>query len=276
MLGEELARVRVATADPLADELVEVADHLAVGGEVLRGHGLDGLGHPGHELIEDLALELLDELVERFAGARLHEVVVLQAADPLPEVRWQRVELVEPAGSGVAEHLAQVVRDIVAVRPRRLVQPALDPGPLLVDDLLELPADVSEHVVELVALEHGLALSLEPFHQVAKAGHVAAGRVARAPASVHQAAERFGEVALGHHVVGERVDDLVGVEVGDLLRAVPGGIARSSGEGVGGRPVRPWRHRRAEVARIGRVAVAGHRTAPVTGGRRSRPGPGPC
>ena len=109
MLGEELARVRVAAADPLADELVEVAHHLAVRGEVLGRHRLDRLGHPGHELVEDLALELLDQLVEPLAGGRLHEVVVLQAADPLADVRRQRVELVEPLGRRIAQHLTQVV-----------------------------------------------------------------------------------------------------------------------------------------------------------------------
>ena len=36
----------------------------------------------------------------------------------------------------------------------------------------------------------------------------------RAPAALHQPAERLGQVALGHHVVGERIEDLVGLEVG--------------------------------------------------------------
>ena len=45
VLGEELGSVRVAAPDPLADELVEVADHLAVGREVLRRHRPDRLGH---------------------------------------------------------------------------------------------------------------------------------------------------------------------------------------------------------------------------------------
>ncbi len=98
MLGQELRRVRVAAADPLADQLVEVADHLAVGGEVLRAHRPDRLGHPGDELVEDLALEPLDQLVEALARVRLEEVVVLQAADPLPDVGRQAVELVEPLG----------------------------------------------------------------------------------------------------------------------------------------------------------------------------------
>ena len=39
---------------------------------------------PGHELVEDLALEPLDELVEPLARVRLEEVVLLQAADPSP------------------------------------------------------------------------------------------------------------------------------------------------------------------------------------------------
>ena len=192
---------------------------------------------PGHELVEDLALELRDELVEPLARGRLHEVVVLEAADLLAEVGRQRVELVEPAGGRVAQHLAQVLGDGLAGRVRRigrLVEAALDARPFVADDLVELAPDVAEDVVEPVALEHLLAPPLEPLHQVAQAGHVAAGRIARPPAAVHQAAERLGEVALGHHVVGERVDDVVGVEVGDLLRPVPGRVAGRAGERVGG------------------------------------------
>ena len=75
---------------------------------------------------------------------------------------------------------------------RGVVEPALDAGPLLGDDLVELAPDVAEDVVEPVALEHLLASPLEPLHQVAQAGHVAAGRVARAPATLHQPSEGLG------------------------------------------------------------------------------------
>ena len=51
--------------------------------------------------------------------------------------------------------------------------------------------------------------------QVAQSGHVAAGRVAGTPATLHQPAQRLGDIALGHHVVGEGVQDVVGVKVGD-------------------------------------------------------------
>ena len=133
----------------------------------------------------------------------------------------------------VAEHVAQVRVGLAGLRG--VVETALHPGPLLGHDLVELSPDVAQDVVEAVSLERLLALPLETLHEVAQAGHVAAGRVARPPAAVHQAAERLGQVALGHDVVGEGIEDLVGVEVGDMLAAVPGGIARRAGQRVGGR-----------------------------------------
>ena len=110
-------------------------------------HRPDGVGHPGHELVEDLALEPLDELVEALAGVRLEEVVVLQAADPLADVGRQPVELVEPAGGRVAEHLAKVR---ASGRRRRLdawSSRRSTPARSSADDLLELAPDVAEHVV---------------------------------------------------------------------------------------------------------------------------------
>ena len=122
VLGEEVAHVRVAAADPLADELVEVADHLAVRGEVLRGHGPDGVAHPADELVEDLLAEPLDELVEAGARVGLEEVVLAQVADPLADVARQRVELIEPLRGDVAEQLLEVGvggLGVVQRRPRR-------------------------------------------------------------------------------------------------------------------------------------------------------------
>ncbi len=241
VLGEEPGGVGFTAADPLADELVEVAHHLPVGGQVLRGHRPDRVGHPRHELVENLALQPLDELVEPFARIRLEEVVVLEAADPLPDVGRQAIELVEPPRGDVPEHRAQVVRRRV-VGLRGVVEPPLDARSLLGHDLVELAPDVAQDVVELVALEHRLALSLEPVHQVAQPRHVAAGRVAGPPAPIHQSPERLGEVALGHDVVRERVEDLVGLEVGHVLAAVPGRVAGSARERIGGRL--PPSHRR--------------------------------
>ena len=153
-------------------------------------------------------------------------------------------------------------------RPRP-VQSLLDAGPLLRDDLLELAPDVAEDVAELEPLAQLLATADEPIHQVLEPGQVGPRRVAAAPAALHQAAQRLGEVALGHDVVGQRLEDLVGVEVGDLLAAVPARVAGTTGERGQGivvaRPprqaptrsshiARPEAGLRSEVTRIRRVA----------------------
>ena len=94
----------LAAADPLVEERVEVADHLAVRLEVLRRHARIASHRPCDEVVEDLLAEPLDQRVEPFAGSRLQEVVLLEAADPLADVGGQRVELVEPrpAASGAS------------------------------------------------------------------------------------------------------------------------------------------------------------------------------
>ncbi len=146
---------------------------------------------------------------------------------------------------------------VVAGGRRGLVEAALDARALLGHDLVELAPDVAEDVIEAVALEHRLALALEPIDQVAQAGHVAAGRVAGPPAAIHQPTEGLGHVALGHHVVGERVEDLVGLEVGHLLAAVPGRVACRPGERIGRRLTALRRDARPQVPRI--RGVRGHR-----------------
>ena len=97
---EEFAHVGLSTADLLADQPIEVAHHVAVGGEVLGRHRPDRLAHARHELIEDLLAESLDERIETLAGIGLEEVVLAQVADPLAEVGRERVEAVEPARRG--------------------------------------------------------------------------------------------------------------------------------------------------------------------------------
>ena len=115
----------------------------------------------------------------------------------------------------------------------RPFQAAFDAGPLLGDDLLELAPDVAEDVAELEPLAQLLAAAGEPVHEVLEPGQVGPGRVAAPPAALHQPAEGLGEIALGHDVVRELVEDLVRVEVGDLLAAVPARVARTAREGPG-------------------------------------------
>ncbi len=289
VLGEELVDpilARLAAVEPVLEQAVEVADHLAVGVELLGRRALDRLGQAVDEAVERLLAELLGQRVEPVARGRLHEVVLLEPADPAADIARQVVELVDPAGGGVAEHRSQG-----GVRGRRLagrravgrggglVEPALDPGPLLGDDLVELLADVGEDVAQLIALLELLAPTAESLAELVQAGQVGPGRVGRPPAALHQAAKRLGEVAFGHDVVRERVDDLVGVEGRNRLGAVPASVAGGTGEervARGGA-----RGGGLEVAWIRGVA-RGHRPAQVWAGvwadsrRCRRFGAGPC
>ncbi len=225
MLGQEVAHVRrLVPADALADELVEVLDHVPVGGEVLGRHRADGIAHALHVLLEHLAAQALDEVAEPVARVGVEEVVLAQVADPLADVIGQRIELVEPARGDVAQHVGDLL--VGGVAGRRALELALHAGALLVDDVLELPPDVAEHVVELVALAQLLASAGQPIHQVLQPGKVRPGRVVGAPAALEQSTQRLGHVALGHDIVGERLEDLVRVEVRDHLLTVPAQEAR--------------------------------------------------
>ena len=172
--------------------------------------------------------------------------------------------------AGVAEHRAErrVGRSSRPGGGGGLVQAALDAGPLLGDDLVELLADVGQHVAELVALLELLAPAAEPLAQVLEAGQVAAGRVARPPAALHQPAERLAEVALGHDVVGQRVEDLVGVEGRDRLGAVPARVAGGPGEQRVAAARSPRPARAAEVARVRAEAASSAARGRVAGHRR--------
>ncbi len=141
----------------------------------------------------------------------------------------------------------------------RALEPAFDAGPLLRDDLLQLPPDVAEDVADLEPLPQLLAATGEPIHEVLEPRQVGAGRVAAAPATLHQPAQRLGDVAVGHDVVRELIEDLVRAEVRDLLAPVPARVAGASGERrqrvvLGRAPVPRRRHAAVEITRIRRVA----------------------
>ena len=60
--------VRVAAGEPLLEQPVEVADHLAVGGEILRRDVAERLRQAVHVLVEELAAKPLQQLVEAVAA----------------------------------------------------------------------------------------------------------------------------------------------------------------------------------------------------------------
>ena len=248
--GEEWRGIRLVAADPLAEQLIEVAHHLAVGGEVLRRHRPDGIGHAGGELVEDLLPETLNQRIEPFAGARFKEVVGLETPDPFADVERQGIELIEPPRRHVSKHRAEgrlvgVVggiglggqvdgRGAFSPRPTLagLVQPTPDAGPLFVDDGVELPADFGQDVVQLVPIQELLPAAIESLPQVTEAGHVAAGHVAGPPATFHQAPQGLGQIALGHHVIREGIHDLARLEIGQSLCAIPTRVPRACREAV--------------------------------------------
>ena len=130
------------------------------------------------------------------------------------------------------------------------LEPALDPGAFLGHDLLELRPDIAEHVAQLVAIEQLVAPALQPLEQVVEPRDVLARGVGSAPAALDEPPQRLADVALGHHVLGERVEDLVRLEVHDRLRAVPARVASLPGERpVGVRRLSPARS--AEMTGVG-------------------------
>ena len=285
MLREEFVDVvlaRLATVQALLEEAVQVADHLSVRLEVLGCGALDRLREALDEPIQRLLPEPFGQRVEPVAGGRLHEVVLLELADPAADVARQRVELVDPAGRRVAQHRPQrrVGRRAVR-RAGRLVEAALDARPLLGDDLVELLPDVGQDVAELIPLLELLTPSPQSLAELVEPRQIVAGGVARPPAALDEAAEGLGEVAFGHDVVGHRLEDLVGVESRDRLRSVPPGVAGGAVE----QRIAPGRRGagRLQVARVRRER-RGHRGArhrgrapALIGGRRCRRIPsGPC
>ena len=235
MLGQEvvdLVLARLPPFEPLLEERVEVADHLAIRLEVLRRRALDRLGQALDEAVERLAAQPIRQRREPIPRRGLHEVVFLERADPATDVPRQRLELVEPAGGGVAQHRAELLVHRGPVGRRRppsssrRSMPARSSATISSSSCLTSASDVAQ----LIALLELLAPPAEALAEVVEAVEVGAGRVAAAPAAFHQPPERLAEVAFGHDVVGEGVHDLVGVEGRDRLAAVPASVAGGPGE----------------------------------------------
>ena len=103
-----------------------------------------------------------------------------------------------------------------------LVQPTLDAGPLGAQDFLHAFFQVVHHRVQVALLELLAALLPEPVHEIAQVGHL------RAVAVLHPVAEELaqgpGQVAVLQQVIGQRVHDVAGIDVKNLLGAIPLGV----------------------------------------------------
>src|SRR5262249_61807199 len=84
-----------------------------------------------------------------------------------------------------------------------------------------------EHRAQVVLLEALLPLLLQPLEEVLQPRHAAALRIAGA--ALEEPAKGVHEVALREKIVEHGRQELVGVEVGDGLGAVPARISAQSG-----------------------------------------------
>ena len=211
------------------EQRVEVADHLAVRGEVLRascpGSPPTGRRRTGRAP----GGEPLDQLLEPLARRRLEEVVVLRA----PRIRsptsrgsassWSSrraaasrsiARSVGSSGGVSASRACGVARRRVGsepARPRRAGARSR-PAPRRRSRSSSAPDVARGRRRAGSAPSSSSRRRCSRSSRSREAGEVAARRSA-APAALHEPPERLGEVALGHDVVGERVEDLVGVEV---------------------------------------------------------------
>ncbi len=106
-----------------------------------------------------------------------------------------------------------------------LLQPALDALALKLLDVRQLLLDVVHHARHVVALHALLPLLAHAPQQILQT-HVPLA-VAVHEAALHHALQRAAQVAVLQEVVGERVQDLLGVQVIQPLRAIPARIAVS-------------------------------------------------
>ena len=201
--------VRVCAVGSVLQHLVQRLDHLPDLGEVLGGHPLDRLLHALEHLVEHLLLQLLHQLVELLLRLRHHELVVLERLDPAAEVVGHPVQLFTALLGQLLDQLP-----LGPVRALGLLDTLLDPLTLGVDDLLELLLQVVHHAVEVVPRKLLLPEVLELPGELVQPWHLL-----RAPAV--EPLQGAVQVAMRHQVVGDRLQDGVGVQREGLLRPVP-------------------------------------------------------
>src|SRR5690606_13118859 len=121
---------------------------------------------------------------------------------------------------------ADLVGDLLAARAAglaRLAGQLVEALALQVHHLAQALGDLLVDAPEVVLLQALLALLAEPLHEVPQPHDVVA--LAVAEALLHEAAQRRVEVTVVEQVVGDLLEDGVGVEVEADLRAVPPGVS---------------------------------------------------
>ena len=101
----------------------------------------------------------------------------------------------------------------------RLLDELVDGGPLVLLYLVELAGELGHAAVGVALGQHLGPAAAELVEQVAQSRHLVA--VGGVEAAAQEPPERVVEVTAGEEVVGEAGQQVVGVEVGELLGAVP-------------------------------------------------------
>ena len=259
VLLHELVEVRLLAAAALLEHLVEVLEHLAHAIHILVGHVLDHLREIVEEGVHHRLLQLLEQLVVTLFGLAVFEFVLAQAGDLARRVFRQLVDLLLFAFQTLAQRFGEPLLLLVGqaavlllsllllglplgllarlrlflARFGRLgaradfVQPIAERALLEIQDLVQLALDVLEDRRQIEAVERVAALLTQLLQQIAQA--VRPLPIRRAHAALQHAAQRLLQVAEIHQIVGQRLQHLVGVELGDVLRPIPLAVTEAVG-----------------------------------------------
>ena len=211
----ELLELGILAALALFEHLVEAGHHVFDVLQVFGGHALHGTGHLIDHLLRQLLTDLVEQLLESLRGLGRLEVVCLQLADLSGEIVGQHVEAEVAVGGGVARRLRS---PFVAAALGGLCR-VVDRMALFVDDVVELVGDLAVHPAEVELVEAILTLLAQLVHQLAQALQALA--VAIAHALLHHPPQGAVDIAVVQQIVGELVEQPVGIELEAALRAVP-------------------------------------------------------
>jgi hypothetical protein len=158
----------------------------------------------------------------------IHELVALQPAHPPPGILGQGVEGLPALRRHLLELALLLRRDLALLAAlARVGEATLHALALGLEDVVQLLLDVLQGGAEVVALELLLPPLAELVDEVLEAGHLRPLLGLRA--LLEETAQRAPEVAVRHDVVGHGLQEVVGVRVGDVLRAVPARVAEEHG-----------------------------------------------
>ena len=176
-----------------------------------------------------LALEPFQEFLKEPLGFRVDEIVFHQLLNLPAQAGGQVVQLFPVAVGPLLQQVVETFRQRrVRFRGLRRRLPGFDQAavnalPLRPDNFLQPFLEVVHHRVHVVLLQLLAAAVFQLLHQVAQAGQLLPFPVLHPVPQ--QFPQRLPQVAILEQLVGQLIHQLVGVQVKNLLGAVPAGVA---------------------------------------------------